>query len=69
MRTRDGRWMTLDAAVIYRLMVTVSEIYNTRLEHRSEHDLAVSFSERPRTDPAKRPIREIDGVPLVLIEY
>ncbi|MRH93588.1 relaxase domain-containing protein [Nocardia sp. SYP-A9097] len=68
-RTRDGHWLTLDAAVIYRLMVTVSEIYNTRLEHHLEHDLAVSFSERPGTDPAKRPIREIDGVPLALIEY
>ncbi|WP_405135570.1 MobF family relaxase [Nocardia sp. NBC_01388] len=68
-RTLDGRWLTLDAAVIYRLMVTVSEIYNTRLEHHLEHDLAVSFSERPGTDPAKRPIREIDGVPVVLIEY
>lgn len=68
-RTLDGRWLTLDAAVIYRLMVTVSEIYNTRLEHHLEHDLAVSFSERPGTDPSKRPIREIDGVPLALIEY
>ncbi|MET8430594.1 MobF family relaxase [Nocardia sp. NPDC004860] len=68
-RTLDGRWLTLDAAVIYRLMVTVSEIYNTRLEHHLEHDLAVSFSERFGTDPSKRPIREIDGVPLVLIEY
>ncbi|MRH93318.1 relaxase domain-containing protein [Nocardia sp. SYP-A9097] len=68
-RTHDGRWLTLDAAVIYRLMVTVSEIYNTRLEHHLEHDLAVSFAERSGTDPSKRPIREIDGVPLVLIDY
>ncbi|MEU6585875.1 MobF family relaxase [Nocardia sp. NPDC046763] len=68
-RTLDGQWLTLDAAVIYRLMVTVSEIYNTRLEHHLEHDVAVSFSARPGTDPTKRPIREIDGVPVVLIEY
>ncbi|MFE3795751.1 MobF family relaxase [Nocardia tengchongensis] len=68
-RTRDGQWLTLDAAVIYRLMVTVSEIYNTRLEHHLEHDVAVSFSQRPGTDPTKRPIREIDGMPVALIEY
>ncbi|MFE3757913.1 MobF family relaxase [Nocardia tengchongensis] len=68
-RTHDGRWLTLDAAVIYRLMVTVSEIYNTRLEHHLEHDVAVSFSERPGTDPTGRPIREIDSVPRALIEH
>ncbi|MEU1204632.1 MobF family relaxase [Nocardia sp. NPDC005825] len=68
-RALDGQWLTLDAAVVYRLMVTVSEVYNTRLEHHLEHDVAVSFSERPGTDPSKRPIREIDGVPMMLIEY
>ncbi|MEV6099429.1 MobF family relaxase [Nocardia sp. NPDC051981] len=68
-RTRDGQWLTLDAGVVYRLMVTVSEIYNTRLEHHLEHDVAVSFSARAGTDPTKRPIREIDGVPVALIDY
>lgn len=68
-RTLDGRWLTLDAAVIYRVTVAVSEIYNTRLEHHLEHDVALSFSERSDTDPSKRPIREIDGVPMALIEF
>src|SRR5690606_6101047 len=31
-RTGDGRWRTVDGATLYRVVVTVSEIYNTRLE-------------------------------------
>lgn len=65
----DGRWRTLDATVIYRLNVTVSEIYNNRLEHHLRADLGVEFSERAGTNPNKRPIREIEGVPAVLIRY
>ncbi|MBF6278531.1 hypothetical protein A9X06_08675 [Mycobacterium sp. 852002-51759_SCH5129042] len=68
-RGADGRWRTLDAAVIYRLNVTVSEIYNTRLEHHLRADLGVEFAERPGTNPNKRPIREIVGIPAVLIRY
>ncbi|WP_063002773.1 MobF family relaxase [Nocardia mikamii] len=68
-RGADGRWRTLDAAVIYRLNVTVSEIYNTRLEHHLRADLGVEFSERPGTNPNKRPIREVDGIPAILIRY
>ncbi|MFB7720160.1 MobF family relaxase [Nocardia sp. NPDC056100] len=68
-RTLDGRWLTLDAAVIYRLMVTVSEIYNSRLEHHLEHDLTLSFDERSGTDPSKRPIREISCMPLGLVDH
>ncbi|WP_051027980.1 MobF family relaxase [Nocardia higoensis] len=67
-RTLDGRWRTLDGAAIYRVVVTVSEIYNTRLEHHLEEDIGVKFAERPGTDPTKRPIREIIGVPARLIE-
>ncbi|RDI45322.1 MobF family relaxase [Nocardia mexicana] len=68
-RTLDGRWRTLDASMIYRLLVTVSEIYNTRLEQHLEADLGVQFAERSGTDPAKRPIREIVGVPAALTEF
>ncbi|MBB5916784.1 conjugative relaxase-like TrwC/TraI family protein [Nocardia transvalensis] len=68
-RTLDGRWRTLDASMIYRLLVTVSEIYNTRLEQHLEADVGLEFAERPGTDPAKRPIREIVGVPVALIEF
>ncbi|OBA66299.1 hypothetical protein A5780_14420, partial [Nocardia sp. 852002-20019_SCH5090214] len=68
-RGSDGRWRTLDAAVIYQYMVTVSEIYNTRLEHRLHADIGVEFTERPGTDPNKRPIREIAGIPMALIRH
>ncbi|MBF6173607.1 MobF family relaxase [Nocardia blacklockiae] len=68
-RTLDGRWRTLDASMIYRLLVTVSEIYNTRLEQHLEADLGIAFAERAGTDPVKRPIREIVGVPVALTEF
>ncbi|MFI7194443.1 MobF family relaxase [Nocardia nova] len=68
-RGADGRWRTLDAAVVYRLNVTISEIYNTCLEHHLRADLGVEFTERPSTNPNKRPIREIDGIPTTLIRY
>ncbi|WP_328436932.1 MobF family relaxase [Nocardia puris] len=62
-----GLWRTLDSATLHKFVVTVSEIYNTRLEHHLTHDVGVGFAERAGTDPAKRPIREIVGVPLTLI--
>ncbi|MEU6190781.1 MobF family relaxase [Nocardia sp. NPDC047038] len=67
-RTPDGRWRTLDGAALYRVVVTVSEIYNTRLEHHCERLVGVEFGERAGTDPGKRPIREIVGIPLRLLE-
>ncbi|MEV5835566.1 MobF family relaxase [Nocardia sp. NPDC052112] len=67
-RTDDGRWRTLDGAAIYRAVVTVSEIYNTRLEHHMEDLVGVEFAEPPATDPSKRPIREIVGIPTPLIQ-
>ncbi|WP_433521559.1 MobF family relaxase [Nocardia pseudovaccinii] len=66
-RTHDGKWRTLDGTAIYRAVVTVSEIYNTRLEHHLEDLVGVEFAERPTTDPSKRPIREIVGIPTPLI--
>lgn len=67
-RTLDGLWRTLDGAALYRAVVATSEIYNTRLEHHLERLVGVEFAPRPDTDPAKRPIREIIGIPLRLIE-
>ncbi|MGY5309195.1 MobF family relaxase [Nocardia gipuzkoensis] len=67
-RTLDGKWRTLDGTAIYQAVVTVSEIYNTRLEHHLEDLVGVEFAARPTTDPAKRPIREIVGIPMGLIE-
>ncbi|WP_267466315.1 MobF family relaxase [Nocardia cyriacigeorgica] len=66
-RTLDGLWRTLDGAAIYRVVVTVSEIYNTRLEHHLEHSVGVEFASRADPDPGKRPIREILGIPEGLI--
>ncbi|WP_405180834.1 relaxase domain-containing protein [Nocardia sp. NBC_01377] len=67
-RTVDGLWRTLDGATLHHVVVTVSEIYNTRLEHHLEDTVGVEFAPRPGTDPTKRPIREIVGIPLRLIE-
>ncbi|WP_329405717.1 relaxase domain-containing protein [Nocardia vinacea] len=67
-RALDGRWRTLDGTAIYRAVVTVSEIYNTRLEHHMETLVGVEFAERPTTDPSKRPIREIVNIPTPLIK-
>ncbi|WP_228816035.1 MobF family relaxase [Nocardia cyriacigeorgica] len=67
-RTLDGLWRTLDGAAIYRVVVTVSEIYNTRLEHHLEHSVGVEFAPRVDLDPGKRPIREIIGIPEGLID-
>ncbi|MET9028729.1 MobF family relaxase [Nocardia sp. NPDC004168] len=66
--TLDGRWRTLYGAAIYQSVVTVSEIYNTRLEHHLEDLVGVQFTERTMSDQVKRPIREIDGIPASLIE-
>ena len=42
--------------------VAASEAYNTALEQYLRETVGVRFAERPGTDPAKRPIREIVGV-------
>ncbi|NQE91156.1 MobF family relaxase [Nocardia terpenica] len=69
-RTLDRQWRALDGTPIYRLLVTVSEIYNTRLELHLEADIGAQFTERTTgVDPGKRPIREIVGVPWALIEH
>jgi hypothetical protein len=61
-QTIDGRWLSIDGRVLFKANVTASETYNTALEQHLHQALGVRFAERPRTDPAKRPIREIVGV-------
>jgi conjugative relaxase-like TrwC/TraI family protein len=61
-QTLDGRWLSIDGRVLFKAKVAASETYNTALEHHLRDALGVRFSERPGTDPAKRPIREIVGV-------
>jgi conjugative relaxase-like TrwC/TraI family protein len=61
-QTLDGRWLSIDGRVLFKAKVAASETYNTALEHHLRDALGVRFAERPGTDPAKRPIREIVGV-------
>jgi conjugative relaxase-like TrwC/TraI family protein len=61
-QTLDGRWLSIDGRVLFKANVAASETYNTVLEQHLRETLGVRFAERPGTDPAKRPIREIVGV-------
>jgi len=58
----DGRWLSIDGRVLFKANVAASETYNTALEQHLRDTLGVRFAERPGTDTAKRPIREIVGV-------
>jgi conjugative relaxase-like TrwC/TraI family protein len=58
----DGRWLSIDGRVLFKANVAASETYNTALEQHLRDSLGVRFAERPGSDPAKRPIREIVGV-------
>jgi conjugative relaxase-like TrwC/TraI family protein len=61
-QTLDGRWLSIDGRVLFKANVAASETYNTAFEQHLRDRLGVRFAERPGTDPAKRPIREIVGV-------
>ncbi|MFI6043840.1 MobF family relaxase [Nocardia sp. NPDC051321] len=66
-RTTDGKWRTIDGTTIHEAVVTVSEIYDTRLEHHLETALGLRFADRLDRDPNQVRVREIVGVPLPLI--
>jgi conjugative relaxase-like TrwC/TraI family protein len=61
-QTLDRRWLSIDGRVLFKANVAASETYNTALEQHLRDTLGVRFTERPGTDPGKRPIREIVGV-------
>src|SRR5215213_10005547 len=61
-QTLDGRWLSIDGRVLFKATVAASETYNTALEHHLRERLGVRFADRPDTDAAKRPVREIVGV-------
>ena len=61
-QTLDGRWLSIDGRVLFKANVAASETYNTALEQHLRDTLGLRFAERPGTDPAKRPIREIVGL-------
>jgi uncharacterized protein YecT (DUF1311 family) len=58
-QTLDGRWLSIDGRVLFKANVAASETYNTALEQHLRDNLGVRFAERPCSDSAKRPIREI----------
>lgn len=66
-QTEDGRWLALDARMLYRLNAAGSERYNTQLEVELSA-LGLQFAERS-SEPGKRPIREIIGVDPALNEH
>jgi len=65
----DGtpRWLALDGQPLHKATVAASELYNTRLEAHLMAALGVEFAET-RTQTGKRPVREIDGIPVELTE-
>ncbi len=58
-QTLSGEWLALDAQVLYRAKVSLSEEYTTQLQARLT-DLGLSFVATGRE--GKRPVYEIDGV-------
>ncbi len=68
-RTEDGKWRTVNGTVVHEAVVTVSEIYDTRLEHYLETALGVRFETRPDRNIHQVRVREIVGVPLMLIHH
>ncbi|MGW5456997.1 MobF family relaxase [Nocardia sp. NPDC003979] len=67
-RAVDGKWRTIDSKTLHEAVVTASEIYDSRLEHHLETDLALQFEARPGRTPDQVQIREIVGIPVELIE-
>lgn len=65
-RTRDGRWLSIDGRVLYKATVAASETYNTALEKHLTEGVGVRFEQRPNPDPRKRPVREIVAVDAAL---
>ena len=67
-----GRWLALDARVLFKATVTASERYNTRIEAELRRRLGVTFQPRSDADAAaaagKRTVREVAGVPEELSE-
>ena len=66
-----GRWLSIDGRVLFKAVVTASETYNTALETRLRDDLGLQFApreEQTRTEDRKRPVREVVGLPAVLLK-
>jgi conjugative relaxase-like TrwC/TraI family protein len=59
----DGKWRTLDGQQLFKAAVSISENYNATLQQLLTERLGVRWVELPM-GPGKRPVREIDGMPL-----
>jgi DNA primase catalytic core len=68
-QTPDGRWLALDARMLYRYNVPASEEYNLLLESEITQRLGGKFAERGDAGEGKREIRELVGVPAALNEH
>ncbi len=56
----DGRWLSIDGRVLFKAMVSASEVYNTALEKHLA-PLGLTFAPRtpgPGEDARKRPVRD-----------
>jgi conjugative relaxase-like TrwC/TraI family protein len=65
----DGKWRSLDSRALHRAAVAISETYNTSFEAHLTAALGVTFTARPDTAGGREPVREIDGVPLGMVEF
>ena len=68
-QTPDGRWLALDARMLYRYNVPASEQYNLLLEAEITERVGGKFTERGDAGDGKREIRELAGVPDSLNHY
>jgi conjugative relaxase-like TrwC/TraI family protein len=59
----DGIWRTLDSKQLHAVAVSMSEAYNSAIEQGLVDRLEVLFVEVSK-GAGKRPVREIDGIPL-----
>ena len=57
----DGKWRTIDGALLYKMNVASSEFYNHRVMGHLKADLGIEVVERVVT-AGKRPVLEIAGV-------
>lgn len=61
------RWLALDAQPLHHMMVSASELYNTRIEHHVTTRLGLTFAEVAPARRGKRVVREIVGIPAELL--
>lgn len=57
----NGHWKSIDSKLLHRIAVTVSEVYNTRIQELLE-DRGAQFEARVTT-PGKQPIMELKAIP------